>query len=119
MDCPRCGTAVQVGRRFCGDCGSPLTRLCAACGGGNSPVSRYCGDCGAPIGTSTAESAPTARADIRQPAERRQVTVMFCDMADSTAVGARLDPEDLREVITAYHDCVTAQVSRFDGFIAR
>jgi len=44
---------------------------------------------------------------------------MFCDLVGSTALGARLDPEDLREVVAAYHRCVTAQVIRFDGFVAR
>ena len=52
-------------------------------------------------------------------AERRQVTIMFCDLVGSTALSARLDPEDLREVIGRYHACVTQTVSRFDGFVAK
>src|SRR5262249_37312085 len=52
-------------------------------------------------------------------AERRQVTVMFSDLVGSTALSARMDPEDLREGISAYHTCVTATVRRFDGFVAR
>ncbi len=52
-------------------------------------------------------------------AERRQLTVMFCDLVGSTALSARLDPEELREVIGAYHRCVAEAVRRFDGFVAK
>src|SRR3984893_11868749 len=52
-------------------------------------------------------------------AERRQLTVMFCDLVGSTALAARLDPEDLREVIGAYHRAVAEIVAGFDGFVAK
>jgi class 3 adenylate cyclase len=52
-------------------------------------------------------------------AERRQLTVMFCDLVGSTALSARLDPEDLREVIVAYHRAVAAILTGFDGFVSR
>src|SRR3954452_19175784 len=52
-------------------------------------------------------------------AERRQLTVMFCDLVGSTALAARLDPEDLREVIGAYHRAVADMVGRFNGFVAK
>jgi class 3 adenylate cyclase len=52
-------------------------------------------------------------------AERRQLTVMFCDLLGSTALSARLDSEDLREVIGAYHAVVAAEVGRFGGFVAK
>ena len=58
---------------------------------------------------------PAARTD----AERRQVTVMFCDLVGSTALSARMDPEDLREVISAYQKCVAETVRRFGGFVAK
>jgi class 3 adenylate cyclase/tetratricopeptide (TPR) repeat protein len=51
--------------------------------------------------------------------ERRQLTVMFCDLVGSTALAARLDPEELREVIGAYHRSVAAAIQRFDGFVAK
>jgi class 3 adenylate cyclase/tetratricopeptide (TPR) repeat protein len=63
----------------------------------------------------TASSEISARAD----AERRQLTVMFCDLVGSTALSARLDPEDLREVIAAYHRTTTDAVKSFDGFVAK
>jgi class 3 adenylate cyclase/predicted ATPase len=52
-------------------------------------------------------------------AERRHVTVMFCDLVGSTALSARMDPEDLRELISAYQKCVTEAVRGFDGFVAK
>jgi class 3 adenylate cyclase/predicted ATPase len=52
-------------------------------------------------------------------AERRQLTVMFCDLVGSTELSSRLDPEDLREVIAAYHRAVAETVARFDGFVAK
>jgi class 3 adenylate cyclase len=52
-------------------------------------------------------------------AERRQVTVMFSDLVGSTALAARMDPEDLREVISAYQKCIAETVRRFDGFVAK
>jgi class 3 adenylate cyclase len=52
-------------------------------------------------------------------AERRQVTVMFSDLVGSTALSARMDPEDLREVISSYQKCVAETVRRFGGFVAK
>ena len=52
-------------------------------------------------------------------AERRQVTVMFSDLVGSTALSTSMDPEDLREVISAYHKCVAETLRRFDGFVAQ
>src|SRR5262245_8253114 len=65
----------------------------------------------------TASSGFAASAEER--AERRQVTVMFSDLVGSTALSARMDPEDLRDVISAYQKCVAETVQRFGGFVAK
>ena len=67
------------------------------------------------------EAAPTAPpiATAKDTAERRQLTVMFCDLVGSTALSTRLDPEDLRVIINAYHRCCTEIVERHGGFVAR
>jgi class 3 adenylate cyclase len=65
----------------------------------------------------TTSSTPSAHPEDR--AERGQVTVMFSDLVGSTALSARMDPEDLREVITAYQKCVAESVQRFGGFVAK
>ena len=69
----------------------------------------------APAGAAPAPG-PTAPADA---AERRQLTVMFCDLVGSTALSARLDPEDMRQVIRAYQDACSGVVARYDGFVAK
>jgi class 3 adenylate cyclase len=74
---------------------------------------------------SGATDAPKAAAAAAVPAvsqdtaERRQVTVMFSDLVGSTALSARMDPEDLREVISSYQKCVAETVQRYDGFVAK
>jgi class 3 adenylate cyclase/predicted ATPase len=71
-------------------------------------------------GASVASTEPKQAAGIGAgDAERRQLTVMFCDLVGSTELSARLDPEDLREVIAAYHGAVADVVRSFDGFVAK
>jgi hypothetical protein len=67
----------------------------------------------------TTEPAVGTEAKAQDTAERRQVTVMFADLVGSTALSARMDPEDLREVISAYQKCVAETVRRFGGFVAK
>jgi class 3 adenylate cyclase len=66
-----------------------------------------------------AVTAATPDAPAPADAERRQLTVMFCDLVGSTSLSSRLDPEDLREVIAAYHHAVAEIVAGFDGFVAK
>jgi class 3 adenylate cyclase len=65
--------------------------------------------------TETASRAATASGE----AERRQLTVTFCDLVGSTPLSQRFDPEDLREIVGAYHRCVADTVARFAGFVAK
>ena len=68
--------------------------------------------------TLAAPSASTG-AKPHDAAERRQLTVMFCDLVGSTAVSTRLDPEELREEIRAYQNAVSGVIARYDGFVAK
>jgi class 3 adenylate cyclase len=72
-------------------------------------------------GATPASTEPVARVQpkTQDTAERRQVTVMFSDLVGSTALSACMDPEDLREVISAYQKCVAETVQRFGGFVAK
>jgi class 3 adenylate cyclase len=65
------------------------------------------------------KSGPASEAKPRDDAERRQLTVMFCDLVGSTGLSARLDPEDLQGIIAAYHRCCTELVERNAGFVAK
>jgi hypothetical protein len=70
---------------------------------------------GAPVPSQPATGEPKPQ----EAAERRQVTVMFSDLVGSTALSARMDPEDLRDIISAYQKCVADTVQRFGGFVAK
>src|SRR5205807_2633701 len=72
--------------------------------------------CAASKSDSTESPSPPSTAPI---AERRQLTVMFCDLVGSTALSARFDPEDLRDIVGAYHRAVSDTVGRFAGFVAK
>ena len=63
--------------------------------------------------------SPASRPSSTDAAERRQLTVMFCDLVGSTALSKRLDPEDMREVIRAYQDACSGAIARYDGFVAK
>lgn len=135
MNCPSCGSANWEGKKVCGDCGGSLPVRCAACGAESPSGKKFCGDCGtalpptggAQVSAASAASAPTVPR-ITEPslppppsssAERRQLTVMFCDLVGSTALAAQLDPEDLREIIATYRDGVAAIVRKYGGTISR
>ena len=76
-------------------------------------------DCGAFRRRSDVAEPALSEPKPQDTAERRQVTVMFSDLVGSTALSARMDPEDLREVISAYQKCVAETVQRFGGFVAK
>lgn len=117
MDCPSCKAEIPDGSKFCIQCGGSLPLACPSCGHGNPPQAKFCANCGTVL-TTPPRPAP-APAPPTSAAERRQLTVMFCDLVGSTALSVRLDPEDLREVIAAYQAYVAETVARFGGFVAR
>jgi class 3 adenylate cyclase len=120
MRCASCTTENAAGRRFCAQCGAALPAPCTNCGFANEPSARFCGGCGKPIAAAPGAQPITASPAYRvEGAERRQLTVMFCDLVGSTALSARLDPEDLRAVIGAYHRCVADVIEHSGGFVAK
>ena len=126
MECPSCKIALPEGSRFCLGCGAALLVACPSCGNGNSARVTFCATCGHKLGASysgaTEASTSTAAPGAPRPhsfAERRQLTVLFCDLVGSTRLASQLDPEDLREVIDAYHQSVAEIVEHLDGFVAQ
>ena len=81
---------------------------CTSCGRSNAGDARFCDRCGAPLADAGAAAA-----------SRRTVTVLFCDLAGSTAVGEQLDPEALRSVLSAYHAEMREAVERHGGTVAK
>lgn len=117
MMCPGCGNELNSGDAFCERCGTASNAPCPGCGGQNAPAALFCSDCGHML---PVVGRGEARSAVGRPTlERRQLTVMFCDLVGSTALSARLELEDLHEAITAYQSCVDAIVAEYDGFVAR
>ena len=116
MDCPGCHAKNRDGRRFCAECGAPLVATCPMCGTPNLPTEAFCGGCGKRFAGNAAPS--TARRRLFPVPERRQLTVMFCDLVGSTALSHQLDPEDLRQVIRSYQEAARQVVLHYDGFVA-
>src|SRR5206468_7375418 len=113
MRCPSCGFENPEGIKFCGQCAAPLKRRCLQCGFENPPGFKFCGECAAPLGAAAPvpaqQPAPVPEpAPVEPPkrdtaaegdADRRQITVMFCDLVGYTEMSGRIDPEELREVL--------------------
>ena len=123
MRCPSCGKPNPDNNKFCGDCGVALVLKCPSCGRQSPASKRFCGDCGAPLTTTSLETA-TARSSLPHSpteceAERRQLTVLFCDLVGSTALSTKLDPEDFREIVGAFHRCCAEEIAKHGGFVAR
>jgi TOMM system kinase/cyclase fusion protein len=120
MRCSRCQQETPSDADFCPRCGVRLPDTCTTCGTVNAAEDRYCRRCGQPLSTPSTGGAATAF-DNRRPddAERRQLTVMFCDLVGSTALSERLDPEELRTVVRAYQQVCAGCVERFEGYIAQ
>jgi class 3 adenylate cyclase/tetratricopeptide (TPR) repeat protein len=109
--CAACGSVEQPGARFCGSCGAALYAKCPSCGEEQPASASFCAYCGSVLG-----SGPAGRAsllDERQ--ERRVVTILFADLAGSTALGERLDPEDVRDVQSRLFELVNREVERYGG----
>jgi class 3 adenylate cyclase len=120
MQCPRCHAENREGRRFCGACGVSFADICSSCGFLNEPSERFCGGCGAPLLSSPADADSGASpASGSSSGERRQLTVMFCDLVGSTALSERLDPEDWRTVVRNYQRTCAAVIHLFEGQIAQ
>ncbi len=103
-----------------------MKAICPSCHFENPAGFKFCGECGAKFEVRNFSSdtipalTPTAIETIDgNTAERRQLTVMFCDLVDSTQLSDNLDPEDLREVIHHYQKACGEIVSRYDGYIAQ
>ena len=128
MECLNCHAALPEAAKFCNECGTPAPLACPACGSPCRALSNFCPQCGAALAasgaypTATAQAPPVAQRlqdSASEHAERRQLTVLFCDLVGSTEMSSELDPEDLRMVIGAYYRCVAETIAQFDGFVAR
>ncbi len=129
MICPNCGTANEAGRKFCGECATPLAISCPSCGSPNTPGMKFCGECGTAIAAATPSSrqgsaAPGPGGGSTSPvvapvAERRLVSVLFIDLVGFTTFAEGRDAEDVRETLTRYFDLASDVIGRYGGTVEK
>src|SRR5258705_1340995 len=139
MLCTACGTELLAGKRLCHACGARGPLTCQGCGATVSLDFGFCPDCGLAVGAAGVhDAAPPPAEDalarhsrslpeglahrIRAAqeaiaGERKQVTVLFCDLAGSTAIAERLDPEEYHDLLDEYLALAFREIYRFDGIV--
>lgn len=128
--------------KFCGQCGAKLAPACPQCGTENPPGFKFCGECGSPLGAPRPEEVPRppiAEASRPAPAvqsytpphltsqvlqsksalegERKQVTVLFCDLVSSTSLAERLGPETMHLLLNRFFELALSEIHRYEGTI--
>ncbi|MBI3247518.1 MAG: zinc ribbon domain-containing protein, partial [Deltaproteobacteria bacterium] len=123
MHCANCGAENPTGARFCIECAAPFGKRCPGCGVENLPRARFCSNCATPLTEGETGKASNPQPPTPTPqspsGERRQLTVMFCDLVGATALSAQLDPEDLRDVVRSYQQTSATVIERGGGHIAQ
>jgi len=136
MRCTKCSTEGIPGKKFCAECGNPLSNLCPRCGSDNPADAKFCADCGVALATHPASpSASTAKASSTAPAirvtpdqlipsttldgERKTVTALFADIKGSTELMADLDPEEARAIIDPALRLMIDAAHRYDGYVVQ
>ncbi len=133
MDCLSCGHGNRVQASYCGVCGSTLSLACPACGQANLAANRFCDGCGAALKPAEApKAAETPSPRAYTPAhlaqkiltsrsalegERKQVTVLFCDLANSTELAQRLGAEAMHNTLSAFFELALAEVHQVEGTV--
>ncbi len=133
MKCPRCQHANRPDAKFCEECAAPLARACANCGAQLSPTAKFCSECAHPAGPAApsasqrlgapeaytpkhlAEKILTSKAALE--GERKQVTVLFCDIVDSSRLAECLDPEAMHEIMDRALRLMAEAVHRYEGTV--
>jgi class 3 adenylate cyclase len=129
MRCRACGTTLLPGKSFCHACGARAIQACGHCGAEVEAGFKFCPDCGQPLAVDAPAAPAPPRSNVPEalaqkirdaqgmPGERKQVTVLFCDLAGSTAVASGLDPEVYREVLDQYVALAMHEIYRLEGIV--
>jgi len=139
MECPRCHTQNPENNKFCSQCGMKLVKVCPKCGCESLPSDNFCGECGhnfsepgeiSPGKPSSEEqldlikkylpkdlSAKILAQGEKMEGERKQVTVMFCDMEGYTSLAERLGPEASYAVMNRVYEILIRSVHDFEGTV--
>ena len=126
MRCSKCGTESKTGKKFCAECGSPLSNRCSKCGSDNASDAKFCADCGASLiaaALATEAAPPSARDAPSAPSalegERKTVTALFADIKGSTELEQHLDPEEARAIVDPALKLMIDAVRYYDGYVVQ
>jgi class 3 adenylate cyclase/tetratricopeptide (TPR) repeat protein len=134
MQCLQCQFDNPPGMKFCGQCGAKLGSICPQCGAEVPSGFKFCGECGSSLGAAKPEppsppapipqsyTPPHLAAQILQSrsaleGERKQVTVLFCDLVGSTSLAERLGPETMHLLLNRFFELALSEVHRYEGTI--
>jgi GGDEF domain-containing protein len=139
MKCPKCQTENLETRKFCYECGAKLLQICSQCGSENLPRDKFCGECGHNLSLPSEPSPRDLSLDEkltkiqrylpkgltekilaqrdRIEGERKQVTVMFCDMEGFTAFSERLGPEEAYSIMDQVYEILIHKVHDYEGTV--
>ncbi|MFC1824464.1 AAA family ATPase [Thermodesulfobacteriota bacterium] len=115
MKCPECQTENPETRKFCRECGAKLLIICPQCDFENLPEDKFCGDCGQRLQDVLAVEKEVPEAE----GERKHVTVLFSDLSGYTTMSERLDPEEVREIMSRIFGEIAQVVAKYEGFIEK
>ena len=134
MLCTKCKTESSSGKKFCAECGSPLSIRCSQCDSDNPPGAKFCADCGTALGkdlapvrskpsaaqtTGNIRIAPELRSSEAIDGERKTVTVLFADIKGSMELIEDLDPEEARVIVDPALKLMMDAVHRYEGYVAQ
>ena len=142
MRCSKCNAEISDDAKFCGSCGNKLEKVCPDCNLSNPAFNRFCEGCGQKFSTDIIRSEATSQSLFqdenlakiqkylpkgiaekilsqkgRIEGERKQVTVMFCDLVGFTSIGERLDPEDLYPILEKVQKILIHKVHHYEGVV--
>jgi class 3 adenylate cyclase/tetratricopeptide (TPR) repeat protein len=115
MKCPKCQSENPDERKFCRECGAKLLPVCPQCGYENLPGDKFCGGCGKGL-----EEVVEAEKTVPETeGERKYVTVLFSDLSGYTTMSERLDPEEVKEIMSRVFGEIAQVVTKYEGFIEK
>ncbi len=116
MRCSRCQTENADGARFCEECGASFARPCPRCEAQVQPGKKFCSECGESLLEPAAEPPAAAGRDVAE-GERKWVTVIFCDIVNSTGLAEHLGPEAMHALLNRFFELALGEVHRYGGTI--
>jgi class 3 adenylate cyclase len=129
MRCAKCGTEGIPGKKFCAECGGPLSNRCSKCGSNSAPGAKFCADCGAALVAPAVASANKsddpqilvgeASTSEHVDGERKTVTALFADIKGSMDLMENLDPEQARAIVDPALKLMIDAVHRYDGYVVQ